>query len=800
MVLAILVLHMVAAAIAPVLGRRLGRAVLAGLVLVPGATLAFSLAITPNVIRGHPWTEEHTLAPSLGFTLSFHIDPFSLLMALVVSGVGVLVYAYAYSYFSSSDEGIGKFAFALTLFTGAMTGLVASDNLLGLFLFWEATSIASYLLIGHKDTDEQARAGALQALLTTGLGGVAMLAGFVMLGTASETYSLRELVAGPPSGRLVEVALLLVLVGAFTKSAQAPFHAWLPSAMKAPTPVSAYLHSATMVKAGVFLIARLSPGFAEVGLWRPLCITAGVTTMVLGAARALRQYDLKLLLAYGTISQLGAMVALFGLGKPKAAFAGTVLLVAHACYKASLFMMAGIVDRTTGTRDIRKLGGIGDLRPAVGSSSGVDTGRTRSVGLGRSMPYLLLASALAAASMTGLPPFLGFIAKEELFSALAGATSGSSRNLLLGAAWVAAVLTVAYAGRLLVGTFGSGRGHGAFDKIVRPSRAFLAPPLILALLGLVTAVAPASLAWLVEPAARAVSGETAASDIHLALWHGVGLSLWLSLTALLVGGLLYGARSRVERVLVRMPSVPVSLEAYRLLLRGLLSGASRLTGVVQCGSLPIYLIVMSLTLVAIPSLPLVSSLRHMEGRLWPDDAPLLAVLTAGAVVAVSIGALAARRRFHAVLMLGGVGYGVGVLFVIQGAPDLALTQFLVETLMLIVFVLVLRYLPPDFPTRRLRGYNLLRGAVSLLVAAFVFAFTYVTSVPEPSRISEEYLSRALPEAHGKNVVNLILVDFRALDTMGEITVLVAAAIAISALVSASRRSRAWAEKEQPEKA
>ncbi len=797
MVLAILLLHIAAAAAAPLLGRRLGRAALAGLVLVPGATLAFSLAIASDVIGGHPWIEEHPLAPSLGFVLSFHIDSFSLLMALVVSGVGVLVYAYAYSYFSPSDAGIGKFAFALTLFTGAMTGLVASDNLLGLFLFWEATSIASYLLIGHKDTDEQARAGALQALLTTGLGGVAMLAGFVMLAAASETYSLRELVAAPPSGRLVEVALLLVLVGAFTKSAQAPFHAWLPSAMKAPTPVSAFLHSATMVKAGVFLIARLSPAFAEVGPWRPLCLTAGGVTMVLGAARALRQHDLKLLLAYGTVSQLGALVALFGIGVPEAAFAATVLLVAHACYKASLFMVAGVVERTTGNRDIRALGGIATTRTRGSRSGRGESEKPIPTDLRRAMPLSFAAAALGAASMAGLPPFLGFIAKEEVFSAFAEGLSGPGAFVLLSAAWVTSALTVAYAGRLVAGTFGGARPGEGGPRVV--SAAFALPALILGALGLGAGVAPVTLESLVGSAAAVVSAEAQSSGRHLALWHGLGAPLWLSLTALLAGALLHKARGEVESISARLPEVPGSLETYRAALRGLLSGASRLTGFLQCGSLPVYLIVITLTLLLVPSFPLFTAFLRKEIWPWPEGAPASAVLAAAVIMALSLATIPARRRFHAVLLLGGAGYGVGVLFVIQGAPDLALTQFLVETLMLIIFVLVLRHLPPEFPSRRLRVYNLLRGAVSLLVAAFIFVFAYVASAPEVPRVSDGYFSRALSEAHGKNVVNLILVDFRALDTMGEITVLVAAAVAISALVSASRLRARLAE-EQPEEA
>lgn len=775
MIFALLALHAALAAVAPPLARRIGRRVLLLAASVPALTVLWGSLQTRRILQGDPRIESLHLAPSLGFELSLRVDPFGLLMVWVVSGIGTLVFVYAFSYFSKPRDDLGKFTSALVAFAGSMLGLVVSDNLLGLFFFWEATSIASYLLIGFNDRSEQARAAALQALLTTGLGGLAMLAGFVIVGRASGTYAVSAIVSTPPSGLLVEVGLVCILVGTFTKSAQAPFHSWLPSAMVAPTPVSTYLHSATMVKAGVFLIARLSSAFAGSVIWRPFCVTAGLATMILGAYRALRQFDLKLLLAYATVSQLGLMVVLFGLGDARSAFAGIAVMVAHAFYKAALFMSAGIVDRTAGTRDIRQLDGVG-----------------------RAMPAVLAVSAVAAASMAGIPPLLGFVAKEEALSALVRPdypfSAGPTRVLVIAAVVTASAMTVAYALRFSRGAFASrssaelaewGTPAPKRNRHPKPGRAFLAPSVVLSAAGLAGGAYPPIIGWILSPAANALYPASEAP--HLEFWHGPGLPLVLSAVTLIAGSILFAARGWVERVQRSIPRVPGSLEGYRGALDLLLKGASRTTGIAQCGSVPVYLAVIALALVSMPGVPLMVAFIR-SAKMPPSRSPEpLTILVAASTVFLALGIATTRRRFPAVVMLGGVGYGVGVLFVIHGAPDLALTQFLIETLMLIVFVLVLRHLPSEFTTTPLRGYTALRLAISTVVAAFVFTFAMVAAAARDfPPISREYFLRALPEAHARNVVNSILVDFRALDTIGEITVLAAAAMGIAALAMASR--------------
>lgn len=784
MIFALLALHLGLAAVALPLSRRLGRAALLLVGLGPVAAFAWAVYLVPRVLTGDVVSESYALAPSFGFELAFRVDGFGLLMALVVSGIGALVFVYSYSYFSSPRSDLGKFAATLTSFAASMFGLVLSDNLLGLFVFWEATSVSSYLLIGFNDRSEQARAGALQAILTTGLGGLVMLAGFVIVGQAAGTYSISELVSSPPSGRLSVAGLVCILVGAFTKSAQVPFHAWLPSAMTAPTPVSAYLHSATMVKAGVFLIARLTPAFSDLPSWRNLCVWVGATTMLLGAWTALRQFDLKLLLAHGTVSSLGSMVLLFGLGEPKATFAGVALLLAHALYKAALFMSAGIVDRCAGTRDIRRLDGVG-----------------------RATPWLFAIGALGVSSMVGIPPTLGFVAKEEVLAALLdGRTEGISGAFGFLATVVTSALTLAYGGRFLRGAFGSRteaelslwsapRPSGVSPRT--PDKLFLAPAGILVVASLSAGLYPASANPIVEAAATALIGDRV--PYRLALWHGFGVAPMTALAALVAGWSLYAARGRFERLQSAMPRLPSSLGGYRAALSGLLALASRTTGVIQCGSLPVYLTVIAVTVVVVPAVPLAIALT--KGAALGSGAtpgPLVAAVCAMVVVA-ALAAAAARNRFSAVVALGGVGYGVGVLFVAYGAPDLALTQFAIETLMLIVFVMVLRYLPSEFPRPRIRGYLPVRLALSFLVAGFVFAFGMLAAgARELPAVSDQHVARAVPEAHGKNVVNLILVDFRAFDTMGEITVLAVAALGTASFVMASRgRTRTTTDGSDP---
>ncbi len=778
--LALLALHAVLGTGAVAFGSRLGRRALAVGVIGPVVALVWLAAQLGRLLDGGSVDEHVSWVPGLGIALDLRLDGFAAVMVLLVSGVGVAVFAYAARYLPATGEALGRLIGLLTLFSGAMLGVVLSDNLLVLYTFWELTSITSYLLIGNDHTKARARAAALQALLITSAGGLAMLAGFVLVGQAAGTFRLSALLADPPGGTAVTVGLVLVAVGAFTKSAQYPFHSWLPGAMVAPTPVSAYLHSATMVKAGVYLIARFAPAFAATTtVWRPLVVGVGLVTMLAGGLRAMRQHDLKLLLAFGTVSQLGFMVVMFGVGTPEAVTAGCVLLVAHAAFKAALFMVVGILDHETGTRDLREL-------PALGRGWGL----TKAVAL------------ISAASMAGLPLFLGFIAKEEDYGALADARF-SAHNLVLAGTVLGSMISFAYSARFLWGAFVAparrppdpfADAHPPVDHAHTPAFSFVLPAAVLAAFTLVMGLFPSLLDGLISAAGRSL--DASAHGVHLALWHGLELPLVLSGVTIAGGCALVAAARPIGRVLATGARVPSGSDVYVAALRGLNEGATRLTGVVQNGSLPVYTGVILFTAAALPGAVLLTS-GSWPG--WPRALASPAQLpVAVLIVGAAVGAAAVGRRFSAALLLGVVGYGMAALFVVQGAPDLALTQAAIETLSTVLFVLVLRRLPDRFERRPLRSRlglgRGLRVVVAGTVSVTVFAFMIMASSSRPARpVSAEMVERALPDGHGRNVVNVILVDFRGLDTLGEITVLAAAAIGAVALARVGRRAAALAE-------
>jgi multicomponent Na+:H+ antiporter subunit A len=694
-------------------------------------------------------------------------------MVLIVSLVGVAVMAYSWWYFAPAHHDPGdephdgdstdRLAGLLVLFAGAMLGIVIADDLIALFTAWELTSITSYLLIGVQHARPAARAAALQALLVTSAGGLVMLAGLVLIGDAAGTYSMSAILADPPGGTAVTVALVCIAIGAFTKSAQYPFHSWLPAAMAAPTPVSAYLHSATMVKAGVYVLGRFAPVFALTAPWRPLVLVVGLVTMIAGGLRALRQHDLKLLLAHGTVSQLGFLVVLFGAGTAAATQAGILLLLAHALFKATAFMVVGIVDHQTGTRDMRAL-------PALSAGWGL----TRS------------AAIIGAASMAGVPLLLGFIAKEAAYGAFTDGPFSASALVLAGIV-AGSTLTVAYSLRFL-SAFVPPRDVGVADARPGgpPAAWFVVPALVLAAASVVTGVAPALLDRLVTAATQALDADSPAA--HLALWHGFTAALGLTMVTFVAGGALFAARRPVGRVLATGAAIPSGTEIYLSMLSGLNRLANRVTVVVQNGTLAIYAGVVLATAAVVPGIALVVG---VDWPGWPDligrpgEIPITVVLIGGALLAAF-----ARRRFTAVLFLSTVGYGMAALFVLQGAPDLALTQAAIETLSTVLFVLVLRKLPDRFERRSSPLTRGLRIAVAVAVAATVFAFAIVARQARTAEpVSSEMVERAVPDAEGRNVVNVILVDFRGFDTLGEITVLVAAAIGAVALARAGRRPR-----------
>ncbi|MFD4029924.1 Na+/H+ antiporter subunit A [Streptomyces sp. NPDC058637] len=758
--IALIVCHFVLAACARPLVRRFGRHAFVVLALPPAAATVWAATQWGTTAAGRSVDQAWEWIPAYDVWVGLRLDALAELMVLLAAGVGTLVLLYCASYFTDDSPRLASFAGNLLAFAGAMLALVLADDLISLYVFWELTTVFSYLLIGHASERKQNRRSALQALTVTTLGGLAMLVGFLIIGQASGTYRISAIVADPPEPTLaVSVAVVLVLCGALSKSAIWPFSLWLPNAMAAPTPVSAYLHAAAMVKAGVYLVARLAPAFADVPVWRPVVLVLGAATMLLGGWRALRLHDLKLVLAYGTVSQLGFLVVLAGAGTRDAALAAAAMILGHALFKAALFLVTGIVDRATGTRDLRRLSGVG-----------------------RAAPYLCTVTLLAAASMAALPPLLGFAAKEAAFHALQHGDAVD--RWVLAATVVGSVLTVAYTFRFVWGAFS--RKPGVADTPVRRvGAAFLAPPALLAVAGLV--LGP-GIGWTDRLfAAYADAFPAPAHPYHLALWHGFGTVLLLSALTWAGGAALFAGRTTVTRISRRI-AWPTADSVFGHLLLGLERIALQITGFVQRGSLSVYLATTLLVMLAGQLAVLVTD-RPWEGAVAPRawDTPLqaaVAVLTCAAALLC----LTVSRRMKAVVLAGLTGYGAALLFVVQGAPDLALTQFCVETVSMIVFVLVLRRMPVHFqesvsPWRRAIRVPVALGAAATLGVVVWVAGASRVAAPAGAAMVEEVAHHGL-----KDVVATILVDLRAWDTMGESAVLAAAAIGVTSLVYLHRRS------------
>ncbi|HEX2229313.1 MAG TPA: hydrogen gas-evolving membrane-bound hydrogenase subunit E, partial [Candidatus Binatia bacterium] len=624
------------------------------------------------------------------------------------------------------------------MFMASMLGLVLADNLLALFTFWELTSISSYFLIGFDHERESARTSALQALLVTGAGGLALLAGFLLVGHAAGSMEISALLSGGEVIRphpLYAPIVVLVLAGAFTKSAQLPFHFWLPGAMLAPTPVSAYLHSATMVKAGVYLLARLTPVLGGTEIWMIALTTAGATTMTVGAFLALRQTDLKLILAYLTVSALGILVLFIGLGSSEAMVAAMVFLLGHALYKGALFLVVGIVDHETGTRDIRKVGG---LRAA--------------------MPVTATIAGLAALSLAALPPAFGFIGKELLLQTSLGATAW----LITIALVLASSVFVAGAGIVAIRPFFG-------KKAATPKRAHEAPPsfwlapMLLAGTGILFGLMPSLVEGaLLQSAVQAILREPV--TFHLALWHGFNLPLALSAVSLGCGAALYAGRRQAhdaaERLQITSSWGPQHW--YGHVLTGMNGLAQRQTRVLQNGYLRSYLLIIVAATVGLAVAKLFNAIGSLDLTAELDvrfyEWIVAALIPAGALTAIM-----SRSRLGAVAALGVVGYSVGLIFVLFSAPDLAMTQFMVETLTVILFVLVFYHLP-RFTALSTR-LELVRDSLTAL--AFGGLITIIVSIGAGiqlyPKISDYFIENSLPLAHGRNVVNTILVDFREFD-------------------------------------
>lgn len=801
--LLVLLAHGVLALAAPPLVTALGRRAFWVLALGPAGATVYALAQATAVLGGDPPTEHLRWIPALGLAIDLRLDLLAWVMLLVVGGVGTLVMLYCGAYFSREAHGLGRFGGFLVAFAGSMTGLVVADDLLLLFVFWELTTVFSYLLIGHYADRTSSRRAAMQALIVTTAGGLAMLVGLVILGVAAGTWSVSALVADPPSGPAVTVAVVCLLAGAATKSALVPTHFWLPAAMAAPTPVSAYLHAAAMVKAGIYLIARFAPAFSDLAAWRAVVLVLGGATLLLGGYRALRQHDLKLVLAFGTVSQLGLLTLLLGYGTRATALAGLALLGAHALFKASLFLVAGVVDAAAGTRDLRKLAGVG-----------------------RRLPVTALAATLATASMIGLPPFAGYVAKEAALAAWAhdGDLLGT---IMIAVVAVGSALTVAYGLRFLWGAFkprlpaGAGRAgaqragaqqseseQDGTPDVVHPQPFWMvAPPLVLAVLGLAVALVPHVGQDLLGPYADTYP---AGDPGHLTLWDGFTPVLAVTGAVLLVGAWLFWQRERVERLQAALWFPDGADVVYRRLMRALDRFASDVTAYTQRGSLPFYLGVILLVLAVGPGIALAAGLVGDAGtgqlpvvadaagrddvlRLgpfavvpWDRPAQIVIVLV---VVVAAILAARARRRLKAVFLAGVAGYGNAALFLLHGAPDLALTQVLCETLTLVVMVLVLRRLPPYFSDRPLAASRWVRLAIGVLTGLVVMMFVAAAPlVRVHPPVSVDFPEEAETFGGGHNIVNVTLVDIRAWDTVGEISVLLVAATGVASLVFLRQRS------------
>lgn len=746
-----LLIMLAGAVLAPAFQRWAGRTTGPLLALLPLGVIAWSSQFWTAITAGTPLRERHAWAPSLDVSLAFQLDALALVFLLLICGIGALVLIYA-SQYMRDDPKLGLFYAYLLFFMSSMLGLVLADNVYLLFVFWELTSVSSFLLIGWKHASAESRDAARTALIVTSAGGLVLLAGLVLLQITAGSSDFSAMSgAAVRESPLYLLTLLLVLGGAFTKSAQFPFQFWLPGAMAAPTPVSAYLHSATMVKAGIYLLARLSPTLGDTAAWCTILTLVGGLTMLVGAIVAVTQSDLKRILAYSTISVLGTLTMLLGLGTEAAATAAMVYLVAHSLYKGALFLIAGSIDHQAGTRDIRSLRG-----------------------LARHMPLTAGAAILVAASSAGVPPLLGFVSKELFYEAAWHATI--IPFVVLAAAFLASALMVVVALMVAYRPFFAG-------PLIAPlapreaSWGMLLGPVTLAATTLVLGVNPALLNDLLGTAATAVYGSPAPLDLQL--WHGLTPVLGLSVLTLVTGVGMFVVLWRHEAELSR--PFALSFQAvYDRGFSGLMRFAEWQTSVIQNGKLRNYVLIVVVTLLALLARPVFQGRLLFFGAMAETQVP--EVVFAGIILAAAFATTVMDSRLAVAAILGVIGIAVMMLYVIFGALDLAVTQIMVETLTVIVLVLVLYHLP-KFLLLSSRWIYLRDGAISLafggtIALLVVEAFSTQTN-PE---LREFYAAQSYVAAHGRNVVNAILVDFRALDTMGEVTVLTVAAIGVYALL------------------
>jgi multicomponent Na+:H+ antiporter subunit A len=752
-----------AAVVAPILTRWFKHNAAWPLAIVPALIFLHFAGFVGPVSEGKSFIAAKSWAPSYGINFSVYVDGLSTLFAMLISGIGTFIILYAGGYLKGHPQQ-GRFFSFLFMFMGSMLGLVLGNNLISLFIFWELTSVTSFLLIGFDHLRAASRRAAIQALVVTGGGGLALLAGFILIISATGEIEMSALLGSPDiikdSGLYLPI-FLLVLGGAFTKSAQFPFHFWLPNAMEAPTPVSAYLHSATMVKAGVYLLMRMHPLLGETELWTTVLPLFGGVTLLVGTILAVRQTDLKLMLAYTTVASLGLLVMLTGTSHEKALEGAVLYLLAHSLFKGALFMVAGTIDHEAGTRDITKLGG---LRSA--------------------MPITFIAACLAALSMAGLPPFIGFIAKEVLYYGTWGWLELWGLPLTLTALAGNSLMLVIAAAVAIKPFFG--------PKVETPKHAHEGPillyagPVVLSVLGLGLAlVAHTTGELFVAPTLASLRGTFTEIDLHLWPTYIIGnVALYLSLVTIGVGAVLFTQldklRSLIASVLTAIGWGPD--KGFDQFVAGIVGFSSWLTRRLQTGKMQTYmLVIFGFTALAVlvpaflsnslPAIPKVPDYRFYEWGIL-----LIAVL---GLIAVLI----AKTRLTAIVSLGIQGFAVALIFMMFGAPDLAFTQFMVETLSVVILALVMTRLNLSPRDHRHTGNAVITGVVAAAVGlGLMLTLLAITQQPFDSRLSDFFTEYSRSIAHGRNIVNVILVDFRGFDTLGEIAVVVLAGLCVLALI------------------
>lgn len=756
--------------------------------IVPVALVCIYASFLPSVINGQTFTSSFNWIPSLDISVISYIDGLSLLFSLLITGIGSLVVLYSIFYLDKTREQLHYFYVYLMLFMTAMLGIVQSDHMISLYFFWELTSISSFLLIGYWYKRDRSRFGALKSMMITVFGGLMMLGGFVLLSIIGDTYSIRELLAQAPelaNHPWFVWSLVLVLLGAFTKSAQFPFYIWLPDAMEAPTPVSAYLHSATMVKAGLYLVARFTPIYASSEVWIWLVTGIGVLTLFWGSFFALKQTDLKGILAFSTVSQLGLIMSLLGAGAISfhtgvednplfkfAAFAAIFHLINHATFKGSLFMIAGIIDHETGTRDIRKLGGLMSL-----------------------MPISFTIAMIGSFSMAGLPLFNGFLSKEMFLTSMLSLPEfnffafDTWGILLLIIAWIASVFTFVYSFYFVFRTF-----TGKHKPDLLPKQAHEAPigmlisPAILGILVVAIFFIPNVIGdTLVKPAVLAIQpylySSTDEIEIHISAWHGLKPEFWMTIGIIVLGFLLYWTLSKWQPLYEKFPKKFSLNQLYDSLMFLSETGTNRLSGLYMTGYMRSYLVYMftGIIILTISTVFIKDAFDISFATLAPIR--FYELIIALVLVAGTITILVAKSRLTSIIALGAVGYSVALFFVIFNAPDLALTQLVIETVSVALFLLAFYHLPNINRHENRMKFRLGNALVAFGVGVMVTIVALSAhSQKLVSSISSYYEETVYSEAGGGNIVNVILVDYRGFDTLFEIAVLSIASLGIIGMI------------------